>query len=121
MLKAAIFVLAMAVLAYLLIQLGQLGQQSQPMPPTVPTAAVPAHSPNESALTSQGQVQPAGQGELRSTSRVIEPTYTVVAGDTLGSIAARFGTNVEALQSINNLPDRNVLSVGQKLVIPNQQ
>lgn len=63
---------------------------------------------------------PPGQGPLRTTERVLEPTYTVAPGDTLASIAAKFGTTVEALQSINNLQDRNVLSVGQKLVIPNQ-
>ena len=111
----------MAVLAYLLIQLGQLGQQSQPVPPVVPTGAVPAQPSAGNPSGSPSQVRTTGQGELRTTSRVIEPSYTVVAGDTLGSIAARFGTNVEALQSINNLPDRNVLSVGQKLVIPNQE
>lgn len=61
-----------------------------------------------------------GEGQLRVTSRVIDPSYTVAAGDTLGSIASRFGTSVEVLQSINNLADRNLLSVGQRLVIPNQ-
>jgi LysM repeat protein len=63
---------------------------------------------------------PPGQGPLRATNRVLEASYVVVPGDTLGSIAAKFGTNVEALQSINNLADRNLLSVGQQLVIPNQ-
>ena len=64
---------------------------------------------------------PPGQGPLRVTSRVLEPRYTVVSGDTLGTIATKFGTTVEALQSINNLADREMLSIGQKLVIPNQQ
>jgi LysM repeat protein len=62
-----------------------------------------------------------GDGALKTTSRVLEPTYTVKPGDTLNAIATRHGTTVDALQSINNLPDRNVLSVGQKLVIPNQE
>jgi LysM repeat protein len=62
---------------------------------------------------------PSGQGPVKVTSRVLEPTYLVAPGDTLGTIAAKSGTSVEALQAINNLTDRNALSVGQKLVIPN--
>jgi len=48
----------------------------------------------------------------------IEPSYTVQAGDTLATIARRFNTSVDSLQSINNITDRNALKVGQKLVIP---
>jgi hypothetical protein len=112
--------LALGVLAYLLLQLGQLGQPYSP-PSASPTAAPLAQPPAPTAQPAPQPSLPSGQGSLRSTSSVVEPSYTVAAGDTLGSIAARFGTTVEALRSINNLPDRNVLSVGQKLVIPNQQ
>ena len=119
LITAAAMVLTVAVLGYLALQLGGLGKQPQP---TVVTA--PALS-QQVAPVVQPQAAPAaqkpGQGELRTTSRAIEPSYTVAPGDTLGSIAARFGTSVEALQSINNLADRNVLSVGKKLVIPNQE
>lgn len=76
-------------------------------------------NPDEQSVSSPG-ARP-GEGSLKTTARVIEPSYTVKPGDTLNSIAARHGTTVDALQSINNLPDRNVLSVGQKLVMPNQE
>jgi putative chitinase len=39
-------------------------------------------------------------------------------GDTLGDIAARFGTTVAALQSANGLADSDVILIGQVLVIP---
>ncbi len=44
--------------------------------------------------------------------------YTVNKGDTLYSIAKRYGTSVSALKEINNLSSNN-LSVGQKLKIAN--
>jgi peptidoglycan endopeptidase LytE len=44
-------------------------------------------------------------------------TYTVVAGDTLGSIADRFGTRVAALTSANHLADPNLIYVGEVLVL----
>ncbi|PUA27124.1 MAG: lytic transglycosylase [Cellvibrio sp. 79] len=45
--------------------------------------------------------------------------YKVKSGDTLGSIAKRFGTSISALQSANNLKSAQ-LSVGQNLTIPGQ-
>jgi LysM repeat protein len=44
--------------------------------------------------------------------------YTVRAGDTLYSLAARFGTSVDALASANNLPANGILYVGWSLKIP---
>ena len=44
--------------------------------------------------------------------------YTVVAGDTLSWIAARYGTTVSALADANNIADPNKIWVGQTLVIP---
>jgi len=44
--------------------------------------------------------------------------YTVRAGDTLFSIAARFGTTIDAIASANNLPANGVLYVGWSLKIP---
>ncbi len=49
---------------------------------------------------------------------MLQPNYTVAPGDTLGIIARKNGTSVEALASINNLENRNSLGVGQKLIIP---
>lgn len=45
-------------------------------------------------------------------------TYTVRRGDTLGSIAARFGVSVQALAAVNNISNPSRIFVGQRLVIP---
>jgi peptidoglycan endopeptidase LytE len=42
-------------------------------------------------------------------------TYTVVSGDTLSSIAARFGTTYQALAQINGIADPNHIQVGEVL------
>ncbi len=44
--------------------------------------------------------------------------YTVRAGDTLFSIATRFGTTVDAISSANNLPSNGLIYVGWSLKIP---
>lgn len=44
-------------------------------------------------------------------------TYIVVKGDTLTSIAKRYGTSVDALVKANNIPNKNKIYVGQELVI----
>ena len=44
-------------------------------------------------------------------------SYTVAAGDTLYSIAKKFSTTVTKLKEANKL-DSNMLSIGQKLIIP---
>jgi nucleoid-associated protein YgaU len=118
--KAAVFLLVAAVVGYLLVQLVQLGRQSQPASTAVPALAPPVQQPPGSEQPAPSSAK-SDDNSLKTSSRLIEPSYTVVSGDTLGRIAARFGTTVDALQSINNLPDRNTLSVGQKLVIPNQE
>ncbi len=52
-----------------------------------------------------------------STSAETE-TYIVQSGDTLAQIAAQFGVTVAELQRINNIANPNLLSVGQRLIIP---
>jgi LysM repeat protein len=45
-------------------------------------------------------------------------TYVVKAGDTLFSIALRYGTTVQVIQTANNLPNPNAIYAGQNLTIP---
>ncbi|MBI3914890.1 MAG: LysM peptidoglycan-binding domain-containing protein [Chloroflexi bacterium] len=44
-------------------------------------------------------------------------TYTVRWGDTLYSIAARYGVSINALMQANNLRDPNFIYIGQRLLI----
>lgn len=53
-----------------------------------------------------------------STQNPTEKTYTVKSGDTLYSIARKYNTTVSELINRNNLKTSN-LSIGQKLIIPN--
>ncbi len=46
------------------------------------------------------------------------PVYIVQPGDTLSSIASRFGVSVDDLMAANGITDPNLLSAGQQLVIP---
>lgn len=135
---AVALIFAVLVVGWLLVQLGQIGRKLETTPPgasaattvaavrpssqeTSPPAAAPAPVPPANPAPVPTVGSRPGEGPLRSTLRALEPTYTVASGETLGSIARKFNTSVEALQGINNLPDRNVLSVGQKLVIPTQE
>ena len=47
-----------------------------------------------------------------------QQTYTVVAGDTMYSIAQRFGMTVEALSEANGITDPTLINIGEVLVIP---
>jgi LysM repeat protein len=45
-------------------------------------------------------------------------THTVTRGETLASIAAKYGVTVSAMLAANNISDPNLIKVGQKLVVP---
>jgi len=68
-------------------------------------------------LNADGIVGPLTWTALYAASTPQETTYTVVAGDTLFSIARRFNTSVEAITTLNNLTSPN-LTIGQQLRIP---
>ena len=42
-------------------------------------------------------------------------------GDTLGKIAARYGTTVEAIATLNGIQDANVIGVDQVLILPGNE
>ncbi len=47
-----------------------------------------------------------------------KPTYIVQSGDTLSSIALRFGVSLVDLEAANGITNPNIVSVGMPLVIP---
>jgi LysM repeat protein len=49
---------------------------------------------------------------------VVAGRYTVLPGDTLSGIAARFGVSESDIVAANDLADRDHLFAGQELVIP---
>ncbi|HET6617573.1 MAG TPA: transglycosylase SLT domain-containing protein [Gemmatimonadota bacterium] len=58
---------------------------------------------------------------VRTAPGTVEPprVHTVQRGDTLTSIAVRYGISVGELMALNDLGDRDVIRVGQKLVLSN--
>ena len=58
---------------------------------------------------------PAPQPPPQSTPPPTSGTYTVQTGDTLSSIARRFGTTVAAIAQANNIVNVNYIYVGQVL------
>lgn len=70
-----------------------------------------------SPLLQVGQVLKLPGSTSSSESGVTSNTYTVKSGDSLWSIANRFGVTVKELMDYNNL-NSNLLSIGQVLKIP---
>ena len=72
-------------------------------------------------MASAASASPGAIDTATAISALASPpvsTYAVVAGDTLGTIATRFGTSVESLVSINHIADRDLIFVGQRLTVP---
>lgn len=112
----------------------------QPVGPVIIVTATPSNPlgiitqlPDEQPTAFQSPdspVQPVGPVQ---TGPLIEPTpdpprvntpaplpdsYTVQSGDNLSAIAARFGTTVDQVVSLNNIDNPSLLSVGQVLRLP---
>jgi len=88
---------------------------------------IPSHN---NAITETNGVNQAVVNENDSNSSSIisnninppekaEPiVYTVKAGDNLWNISRKYGVSVEVISSVNNLKEKDLLSLGQKLEIP---
>lgn len=59
-----------------------------------------------------------GQERVARPAQTGGSIYVVRAGDTLGRIAARYGTTVQALMNANGIRNANFIYVGQRLTIP---
>jgi len=66
-------------------------------------------------VTTPSPTQPSKAVQPPATST---QTYTVQSGDTLGSIANRYGTTVDAICQANDIENPNAIQVGQVLIIP---
>ena len=78
-------------------------------------AALPANAAGEIEITSAAQAAPA----VQQTAAPAAPatTHTVVAGDTLGSIAAQHGVSLDAIFAANGLSWASVIYPGQTVVL----
>lgn len=97
----------------------------------VPPTEAPTPTPTTVTIPGTGVTIPIEGGPMTTTTNagaadvvvggVAQTQYTVVAGDTLGHIARRFGTTVDAIARANNIQNVNRLRIGQVLIIPARQ
>lgn len=98
--------LAAVTIAVLLIRAGLGGGGGTTTTASVPTATVP-QATRAAATTTRTRTATA-------TTKSAE-FYTVAAGDTFGTIAARFGTTVAQLEQLNPGVSSSSLSIGQRI------
>src|SRR5258708_5888540 len=91
-----------------------LWAQTHPLLPLPPAAvAQVTQTPLAAALS------PTVRAPAVSQTPAPTPTvYVVQPGDTLGTIAQRFGVTVDVIMAANGITNPNLLSAGQSLVIP---
>lgn len=122
--------------AFLGLGFGLLQMITRPEPNPVAASAAQVDQPsmasgpvvmNAASLGPNLQINPAAvlvgpvletQRSIQSNVKVLEPNYTIAAGDTLVQIALRFNTSVDRVQAFNNLADPRALRIGTRLVIP---
>ena len=83
---------------------------SQPSTPVTPPA-----QPQQPSQPQTPPSQPSAPANAPADSGV---TYTVKSGDNLTAIAVKYGVSVDALAQLNNVVNKNIISVGQVLKIP---
>jgi membrane-bound lytic murein transglycosylase D len=102
-----------------------LAKTSNPKPSTEPTQTIvfqtqPSKSENSSesliSLIKTSEKPEIVKASYKPSSNK-ENVYIVQKGDTLFSIARKFGVSVDVLRNLNNLEDNNI-KVGQELLIP---
>jgi peptidoglycan/xylan/chitin deacetylase (PgdA/CDA1 family) len=96
------------------------GDEPTPAPTDTATATVDATpSPAGTATgTPQDATATPPAGTATATPTVETFAYTVVQGDTLFSLARRYGTTVEVLQALNGIDDPGQLRAGSVIRIP---
>lgn len=111
-LLAALIIISLAALAC-----GDDGAETTPSP--TPSGRTASASPSSPTPTSSG-----GPSGTATPTPSVEPTlppgtaYTVQSGDTLYSIAQRFGTTVQAIAEANGITDPSQINAGDVLIIP---
>lgn len=89
------------------------------VPTPIPTTPAPSVTPGGPTVT---PLPPTATSTPRPATATPVPgtgtTYVVRYGDTLGTIARRFGTTITAIAQANNIVNPNLIYAGQVLRIP---
>lgn len=78
-------------------------------------------TPQATTILPTATTRPINQAELRATPQPTEAriiTHTVADGETITRIALRYNISVGELLAANNLPNPDLLNVGEVLVLP---
>ena len=92
-----------------------------PTMPPVPSTCKPCSQPTAPpppSTNKDGSVITTTVPPATTIARPAGGKYTVQSGDTLASIAARFGVSQSALAAANGITDPNSITTGTQLVIP---
>jgi len=109
--------LVAAFLAVVLVVTSSTGSETEDRPSATSTEPSPQR---EAGRTSTAERAPTGEAGSTTATTATTPdsgarTYTVRAGDNLGTIAERTGVSVEELQELNPTVDPQALTVGQRI------
>jgi len=123
-----LFALVGGVIVLALLAIGGLQLRSRaatpPVPPTLaptatfaatPTLPPPTETPTPLPSTSTRTATPI---PTQANTAVPPTVYKVRPNDTLGTIADKFDTTIDAIQAFNGLSDADVIQVGQEIQIP---
>ena len=91
-------------------------------PIVVTQIATQTPSPTATAVSADTDSTPEEEAPTATSTAVSPPiTHTVAPGDTLFSLAQRYGVTVEALIDINNITNTNAITPGTRLIIPGNE
>jgi len=85
-------------------------------PSGVAASTLPAQSPTQSSAGQVAQVIPTATATV-AVGADGAITHLVVTGDTLTSIAAKYGVTVDEIKRLNNIGDDNMIFLGTTLII----
>lgn len=60
----------------------------------------------------------SGEGFVAEASTAQATVHTVAAGESLATVASRYGTTVNEIVTANGIPDPNLIRIGQQLQVP---
>jgi LysM repeat protein len=111
--------LAVGALGYMVLQGEASDENDSAMPTATPTEVIVFDAAEGQTFDDQQRVAD-GTTEIY-TELTQEQLHVVQAGENLFRISLRYGVSVDALVAANNIVDRNLIWVGQQLVIPAQE
>jgi N-acetylmuramoyl-L-alanine amidase len=79
------------------------------------TLAIPGHAVPASSNTPKGETSTPVVSSPSPSNKI---TYAIVAGDTISSIAKKFGVSMQSLLKANDLTWESIIYTGTSLVIP---